>query len=115
MLPGDMVLESVFLKKLAAFSALEELLRAIFEMDLEIALLDPGPASICAVNFEFIDHLLQAHICPKPGGQIFFAVRTDLLPKLPEAELAEDGAALLAVEWHLWQFKANYAFQLLES
>ena len=84
-------------------------------MDLKIALLDPGPASVGAVYFEFVDHLLQAHIGPEPGGQIFFAVRTDLLPELPEAEFAEDGAALLAVEWHLGQFEANYAFQLLES
>ena len=88
MLSGDMVLECVFFKKLAALSALEEFLRAIFEMDVKITFLDPGPASVSAVNFEFVDHLLQAHIGPEPGGQIFFTVRTDLLPELPKAEFA---------------------------
>ena len=84
-------------------------------MDLKIALLNPGSASVSAVYFKFVDHLFQAHIGPEPAWQIFFAVRTDLLPELPEAELAEDGAALLAVEWNLGQFEANYALQLLKS
>ena len=84
-------------------------------MELEITLLASGATLQRAVHFEFADDLVQAHIGLETVWEVYLTVGALLGSKLPEAALADDGAALLAVEGRVWQFEADNALQLLEA
>jgi hypothetical protein len=98
MLSLNVVFEFDFLEVLATFSTLVHFLWAILEVEWQVSLLDSGRAPVWAVHLKLTDDFVKTHIWLEPGWQRFLAIRALFGPELSEAALADDGAALLAIE-----------------
>ena len=84
-------------------------------MKLQITFLDPGSTIHGAIDLEFANYLIKAHIGLEPMWQILLTIWALLLSQLVKATLANDGSALLAVEWGFWQLETHNTLELFEA
>jgi len=93
----DVIPEHVLLHLFAALGALEHLLGARLEVNLQLAPLDTDTASVGALYLDVAHQLLEAHVGLEASRQLQIAAGAFLLVEAAETLLAEDGAALLAI------------------